>query len=1259
MGFSIRLLAAVCAAALILCAQTSTSAITGTVTDSSGAIVPGSTVTLSNDATGVTATRKTNQAGVYSFPSLPIGHYSITVELKGFKTVRNTGNKLSIGAPIDIPITLQIGETAEVLTIAAAIEALQTTDASIGNVVSQKEISELPLNGRNPLALLVLEPGVVQMSKGADGSGMHVNGSRDMASNTTIDGIEANESAVSNPMNNVFRLNPDSIQEYRVTTSNATAEYGRNSGANVSIATRSGTNKFHGTLFEFFRNTALNSNEFFANAQGTAKPEIKLNQFGAEFGGPIKHNKTFFFANWQRQRAMFSQAVDQAYGSVPILYTPSALSGVYRYFVAEPGNVFKLDGVAITRNTPLLVDPKTGALRNGVRNCATAAELNCIASFNIFNADPAKIGPDPAILKLFKSMPVPNSYIAGDGLNTAAYAWNPPAQKNGDSVTGRIDHNLSASHILFARYIWSTNDTLGGDPNNSRPVLYPGFAPLGEVYRASQNAALRWTYIVTPRIVNEFTAGLSRFSALFTQGEANPDFPNAPAFSRAAGVGFNNVDAPFRNVPRTYRVVTTPQIIDNVTITRGSHIYKFGVNIRLYRHNDQRGQPGGATVTPLLSFDSGVRSPATTWGQPAQGTAARAGINSTDYSRLQSTINDIMGLPSQLTQTFLGDLVHNNYLPFKAGNGVTLWNQGHRMKQYNLFFQDEWKVRSNLVINAGLRWEINPAPKEAAGGAWVPNKPIDGSQGPVTFVKADTWFNRTNLGAVGPRLSIAWSPIRKTVFRTGYAMAFDTLSSFQVTAVAGRVPGLTLTCNANVSGATTPGCGTVPNVRYSEGFPTELPLPSTKPSEFLTPPAQLYFNAPGMTTFDPNLKVPTVHQWNFGIQRELPFGFVVQGAYLGRRGTRLYRAYDINQINADPILPDFLAMQRNYNKGCRPDGTTCPTGSSGEAIRLVTSGLLTSTFVNSTTTITDIINNGAGNFSGRAESNTLALKLRPNQQFGVSTYIDSGGDSYYHAFQSTVRRRFQNGMLFGLAYTLHKSIDDQSVDPIGASSGGGLSTTNTRTPASINNWRNERARSSFDRRQLVVVTWIYEMPFGKNLPKPLRFFAAGWAVNGLFNFMSGNPFSVMSGTRTANYSHQSRAALEGAQPEVKLTDVPGIIGPVYFAGLTSGFKAPAPGSDGMGRNTFTAPSFWNLDSGLTKSFKPTERTRLQFRAEFFNVLNHANFDDPFGATSGSANYRSTVFGQTCCSTVAPPSTQAIVDTGESGRVIQLALKLSF
>jgi hypothetical protein len=288
--------------ALALMAQTSTSSINGVVSDTSGAVIPGATVIVKNEETGITNRQTTTDSGLYSFPALPAGNYSVSVELKGFRTARKTGNVLVVNTPLTVDMALEVGELADVVNVEATAEALQLSNATIGNVVSQKAIVDLPLNGRNPFALLVLEPGVVQRSSGAAGSGIHVNGSRDRSSNVTIDGIEANESTVPNPLANLYRLNPDNVQEYKVTTSNATAEEGRNSGASISVATRSGTNQFHGTVFEFFRNTALNSNEFFANAQGGPKPDIKLNQYGFEVGGPIIKNKTFFLGSWAGQQ---------------------------------------------------------------------------------------------------------------------------------------------------------------------------------------------------------------------------------------------------------------------------------------------------------------------------------------------------------------------------------------------------------------------------------------------------------------------------------------------------------------------------------------------------------------------------------------------------------------------------------------------------------------------------------------------------------------------------------------------------------------------------------------------------------------------------------------------------------------------------------------------------------------------------------------------------------------------------------------------
>ncbi len=254
--------------------------------------------------------------------------------------------------------------------------------------------------------------------------------------------------------------------------------------------------------------------------------------------------------------------------------------------------------------------------------------------------------------------------------------------------------------------------------------------------------------------------------------------------------------------------------------------------------------------------------------------------------------------------------------------------------------------------------------------------------------------------------------------------------------------------------------------------------------------------------------------------------------------------------------------------------------------------------------------------------------------------------------------------MWGLAYTFAKSIDDQSVDPVGASSGGGLSTSNSRTPADTRTWRNERAVSDFNRTHVLTMNAVYELPFGRGKlfghdASPLvNYIIGGWNLNGIFTGQSGEPFSIRSGVFTSNFSHQSRADLIAPKPSTSLKEVAGAVGPVQFTDA-SAFAIPAPGGDGMGRNAFYGPRYLNVDLGLTKNFQVTEKVKMQLRAEAFNALNHPNFDNPVNSSAGSSSILSTVFGQTCCATVAPPATQTIIQTGESARIVQLALKLQF
>ena len=1258
-----RPLAAVCPCllawmALLACpllqGQTSTSQISGTIFDNSSAAVVGAVVTLTNEATGATLKQVSNAAGLYVFPSISVGSYSLTVEMPGFKTARRTNVTVVVNTPRSLDITLDLGDTREVVKVEASPEALQTSSATLGNVVERQAVARLPLNGRNPLNLIVLEPGVTQRS----GTTINVNGLRAQAGNVTVDGIEANEASNPTPTNNVFRINPDNVEEFKVTTSNPTPEEGRNSALNVSIATRSGSNQFKFAAVEYFRNTNLNSNEFFANAQGNKRADLKSNQYGYDVSGPIRKNKTFFYSAWQGQKVNLSQAIDKAFGSVPRVYTPSALAGNFRFFRANPGDPLVLNGVKITQNSPSLVNAD-GSLAAGVRTCAASTDVNCVASYNIFQNDPAGIGGDPSVLKLLKSYPAPNAYNTGDGLNQAGYLWNTPAAIRGPRNMLRIDHILNSSNNLFFRVLWAREEQLKGDVLNGRPAVFPGFPPRGEVIRPAQNYAFSWRTVISPTMVNELTVGYARFKFLFTYGDSNPNFPD-----KVPNYTFNNVDVDYIYAPHTARTLNTPQLIDNFTWSKGAHVLKFGLNLRFYQQNDASGTVAGQTLTPAVSLSSSLNPPGAAFNLPGVATGSAPGIASADSARLLSAVNDLLGIPATLKQGFLGNLNSNTFLGLRSGDYFSLWNVGERLKQYNFFAQDEWRARPNLTLTYGVRWEINRPPTQVSLSPYVPNKKIDGSEGLVTFVKADRWYSRANWNTFAPRLGLAWSPgkARNLVIRAGYGISFDPVSTFTAASVANSLPGQAYTCTAATYGpAATPGCASAPaNVRLAQGFPTSLVAPSVQPSSFLTPPLQLFGVAPNTVVYDQNLKTATVHQWNVTLQRQFKNGFVVQAGYVANRGMRLYSQTDINQISANPILDSFSAMQQNVSKGCRADGSACPGGAAGAAVPLVASGIVSAAFVNSSATATDLQQNAAGNFAGRIEQTTLAAKLRPNQQFGSIILLSNMADSVYHSLQMTARKRFDSGFLMNFAYTYGKAIDNQSGDPVGTSY-----TPTTSSAMDSRNFRLDRGRADFDQRHVFSATWIYELPFGKgkrflgNSGRALHTVIGGWSLQGFNSVMSGEPFSVSSGAKTAQYGTNSRAVILGnSLPDDSLQPKAGTVGPAFFQNA-SAFALPAAGSYGMGRNMFQGPVFWDTDAAISKTFEATERLRVTFRAEAFNFLNHANFRKLGSTSVGSTSILSPNFGVACCQTQSTATSTAIVANGEAYRVVQFVLKLAF
>jgi hypothetical protein len=1297
-------------------AQVSTSNISGAVTDKSGAVIVGAKVVAKNEATGVTYQTVTSSAGDYGISSIPPGAYSVTVTLSGFRTFTSVHNSLNVGAPLVVDAVMEVGQISEVVQVESSYTKLETTNATVSGVVTRREVAELPLNGRNPLNLIILEPGLVQRTNNSLGSDTHVFGSRDRAHNVTVDGIDANESSVPNPQGNLLGLTPDNVQEYRVVTHAATPEYGRNSGANVTVATRGGTNEIHGDVFYFHRNTALNANEFFNSAKGGLTPVLLLHQYGADGGGPIIKNKTFFFVSFQGNKIIQTAPIASSFGE-PTVLTPLAKQGIFRFLRGGT-------------NSTSLVDSKTGALKPGVATCGGAVTTNCVDTYNIFdpNNNKSGLGPDTSVNGVLATFPKANDYTIGDGLNTAGFNWNPPSQFTGPFWMGRLDHKFNDSNNIFFRWAQRDYNTTQGDFLNGRPQVFPGFAPLGEVFRIGKNAVFSYRKVFSPNVVNEFTTGFNYFKFTFTFGESNPSLADPtkdPPWAQACiSNSFSIINSPFCNSPHTQRAVSTLQYIDNLSVIRAAHTVKTGINFRFYRHNDSRGLAGGRNLNPEVLFSGSSRDPS------GEGWILPTGINSTsDLPRLKTAIDILAGIPATLQKGFSGYVGLDS---FPGGIQVV----GTREKQYDWYIQDEWKIARTLTMTYGVRWEWNAPPTDASGGVLVPDLAVNGSQGAVTFVKADTWYNRRNANAFGPSVAFAWNPHGgKTVFRTGYRMAFDTLSTFQVTAISGNAVGAVVNCVVSLtqpapptgaapgtitalSTTTSPGCiapSSGLNTTISGGFPLTITSPTKKPSDFFLAPNAPMDTALTTAAFDPNLKMPTVHEWDLTIQRELPGGFTVEVGYIGKHGVHLFRSYDLEQLSISQtgFLNSFLVARNNVGNGCKPDGTGCPVGVTGVQPTLLLS-LASAAFLNNSTVVTQFQRNDIGTLIRRMDSSTNgswkvtcatpgtpaapcfpSTFARPNPQFGSIFYFDSGGSSVYHAGILRVRRRFEKGLTMGFAYTYGKSIDDLSVDPVGASSGGGLSSTSSRTPTDINNYGLDRGRSDFDDRHVIVANFLYELPFGrgksfgKDWPGALNQVLGGWTLTGISTYQSGEPYTINSGVRTGNGGLKvGRADLIGPQPDAGLKPATStsIVGPVFFnvspavssslapgpndpkfstckqvtdgAG-TSFFCIPAAGSFGMGRNTIQGPQNWNMDFGILKTFPITEQWKFQFRAEFFNVFNHPNFENPRNASSGSPTLNSSAFGQSCCITASLPSSATIIALGEPNRVIQFSAKIVF
>ena len=1220
-------------------AQTGTGRIVGVVKDATGGVVPGAIVRATHEPTGITSETVTKEAGGYVFPSLSVGPYTLVVELQGFATVTSTKNVLTVGSELRIDAVLHPGGLSEAVTVTETAVRVQTTESSLSTLVPGKTIETLPLNGRNPLHLIGLVPGVVGHSAEATSSGgtstQQINGDRGRGITTTQDGIDIADPVIPRGELTNAPINPDALQEFRVITSNAKAEYGRSAGGQIELVTRAGTNRFKGTAYAFLRDTSLDSNSYFNDLNGLPKEILERKQFGASFGGPIKRNRAFFFFNYDGTRRL--QETSQLI-TVP---TESMRNGEFR-FVNQA-----CAGQTTAQNRPSCVD-------------ASGNPLVPVSSYSLVANDPRGLGVSQTIQKeTLAYQPKPNDFTTGDGLNYAGYRWNSPTEGPVDTLTTRIDVQLSSRQSVFGRYsnAWRNdliNDIINTDP---RPLSWPARVRISD----QQGLAAGHKMTIGSSMVNEVTGGFTYNILDF----ADPQHPKTYEVCRSGCI----FGSPRVYWPGSARKPLEMQVLDNFSWVRGSHTMKTGTNMRWYRITQTRGAGTPFGIYPSFTFsrlDASFTGNNTAGVVRPDGTRVdltASGINATDRNNLNTFYNIVLGRIGKVDQAFYSDGTG-----FPPLNPLVL---DQRTSEYNFYVQDDWRVSSRLTFNLGLRYELNTVPYDASGAQVINDRPLDGSQGPVTFLAAgkDTglsWF-KTDKNNFAPSAGMAWDPRGdgKMAIRASYRLAYQRLITWALNVVEQRQPATSINQFLTApSSASLPAADRV--IRLDELLSGKVaadpqrgifitmnngvPL-LTPPTAINRTPANIRGEQP--LGFDPNITTPYMQQWSASVQREIPWNLIVEAAYVGTKGTGLFRMMNVNQMDllANNFIRDFSAARRNLVANGNPN-----IGESTGNFGRLYGGTIP------TTVYADITNNNLGLLADALDRGTQGIGLvaaglpdtffRPSPQFTAAGMGCSCSSSRYDALQLQLQRRYTNGLAFAANYTLAYSRDDVSADTRGAG-------TEMVVPSDPKRLELDKARSDFDVRHVFRAHAIYELPFGKgrkflgDSSGLVDALIGGWSLNTIVDWSSGYPLTVFSGYHTFSfYDSGTRVATESASGVSNRSNYTGgdTIGRVEI--LSNGsvqylsseeramFSTPAAGETGSKRNPFTGPGFFQADLGVFKNFSLPGKVRLEARIEIFNVFNTVNFANPtILGTSGT-------FGMITGTRVPP-------------RIVQLGVKAYF
>ncbi|MFZ0321680.1 MAG: carboxypeptidase-like regulatory domain-containing protein [Candidatus Sulfotelmatobacter sp.] len=1268
--------------------------LTGVVTDATGAVVPGVNVKLLDTKTNTNYDATTNSVGTYSFLKLlPGSGYKVTFTKDGFDTVSVPNLYLAVNTTHTQNAQLKIGKSSETIEVKGESSAvsLDTSNAAVGNSFDANMIHELPVQLRDsPAALLAYQPGVTTAGSTSDPNQSRngaITGARSDQTNISLDGLDVNDFAGGFAFTIVGNAPVDSVQEFNGEVANPLSSEGRGSGGQLSLVTKSGTNKFHGALYEYYRTRGFEANDFFNDFASpvVARPPLVRNQFGGDLGGPVWKDKLFFFFNYEGRRDASGSQVTQ---TVPL----TSFSNGNIAYINNTGGVSVLPATA-TGATP-----------------------------SVQNFDPLGIGPSPALTSFLQSRyPAPNSTAVGDGLNTGGFVFNAPANQTLNNYVARLDFNVTNNMKLFVRgsLVRETDDrsvAVGGVPS----IQFPG-DPLTFIDTDhSYSYVIGHTWTISNTKVNQFVYGETR-------QELNFPFLYAPTGTTqwttfdASNNGGANLTSPYLTPSSQGRTVPIPIFRDDFTYVHNKHTFQFGGTFKNIKTSNY-------LISDFNDVDLGLGGGMSSLtGSSTQLRPADLATDPVSQNLYDSAFAFILGNFGSVSSSY-----NNNrqLQPLPQGTGH---HRTYRYYETEVYGQDSWKATSDLTLTYGLRYQYYSVPYEVNGLEAIPNLGFNQVANPriANGLSGNTGCPGASCGLVNPiisyslggkanhapglfnpnwldfqpRFAFAYNPSgsgplsrllgdRKTVIRGGASIIDDHTVLNALNFLQDQNTWILQNQATNPYAETgDPSANLASDPRFS-AINSLSPAAAAVPTTITTPYAPnvassaannganpAYGPVIGLTqnpfnyAIDPNLKTPYSYAISLGFQRELPGGFQLEATYVGRFAHRLDSQADAEQTVdfKDPASGQLLsqayanltAQERNQTPGPGGYNVTPIPFFENQIQNFGAFGFPSGTsFVANATDpypfrgdVADSLQllNEFLYFDGAGINPGVGL----SPQFGTTLYITNKGYSNYNGLLTTLHHKMTHGLQFDLNYTWSHSLDNISApanEAFGSNGAGGIMCDSIHIAVCYGN-------SDFDVQNAITADWLYQLPigrgrtFGSSMSRWADEVVGGWSLSGLASWRTGLAFQTVANAFPISFANNVPAIFNGDSSAVKTnthaeinssTGQPTIQLFQNQQAAIGAFSGPV-GLEAGSRNNLRGPHYSDFDMGLIKHFPLTEQVHLEFRADAFNVFNHVNFELP--GSGGTAD-------------ITSPSTFGVIsqDYGSQiggSRVLQLALRLDF